>query len=385
MENNNLPLNNSLLIDENKDNDFFTENIEINTKSKVEENIINCRIDIHEKLQPPPISMYIKNDNEEIAMFTKGNFSIVTGPPKARKTFLLSMLMATSIKGQFSIFRTATKGVNILFDTEQSKYKTQQITKRICNLSESFNTDNFQVYSLRTLNPLERLELIEKVLNETENINYVAIDGIIDLDTDLILNVEQAQNIVFKLMQWTEKHNIHISCVLHFNKTSNTLTGHLGTFSQRKADAIIQVTKSKDNENITIVEATDTREKSFKPFAFSVDEKGLPYILEDFVIEKSVKAIKEKVEKKQKPTPVKVEENIHFAIIEDLFRHKTDYSYTDLYKLIKIKVEEKIAFIGDNIAKQYITYYVMKGYILKVKVLKGKPIYTNNIKPQLEL
>lgn len=384
MENNNLPSNNSLLIDENKDTNFFTGNIEINTKSKVEENIINCRIDIHEKLQPPPVSMYIKNDNEEIAMLTKGNFSIVTGPPKARKTFLLSMLMATSIKGQFSIFRTATKGVNILFDTEQSKYKTQQITKRICNLSESFNTDNFQVYSLRTLNPLERLELIEKVLSETENINFVAIDGIIDLDSDLILNVEQAQNIVFKLMQWTEKHNIHISCVLHFNKTSNTLTGHLGTFSQRKADAIIQVTKSKDNENITIVEATDTREKSFKPFAFSVDEKGLPYILEDFVIEKSAKAIKEKVEKKQKPTPVKVEENIHFAIIEDLFRHKTDYSYTDLYKLIKIKVEEKIAFIGDNIAKEYVSFYVMKGFILKVEASKGKFIYTNNIQPQLD-
>jgi hypothetical protein len=385
MENNNLPSNNSLLDAEHKDSNFFTENIEINTKSKVEENIINCRIDIHEKLQPPPISMYIKNDNEEIAMFTKGNFSIVTGPPKARKTFLLSMLMASSIKGQFSIFKCATKGVNIFFDTEQSKYKTQYITKRICNLSESFNTDNFQVYSLRTLDPFERLELIEKVLSETENINFVAIDGIIDLDTDVISNIEQAQNIVSKLMLWTEKYNIHIVGVLHFNKTSNTPTGHLGTFALRKADAIIQVTKSKNNENITIVEVVEAREKAFKPFAFSVDEKGLPYILEDFVIEKSAKAIKEKVEKKQKPTPVKVEENIHFAIIEDLFRHKTDYSYTDLYKLIKIKVEEKIAFIGDNIAKDYIAFYVMKGFILKVNASKGKVIYTNNIQPQLEL
>jgi hypothetical protein len=384
MENNNLPSNNSLLLVENKDSNFFTENIEINTKSKVEENIINCRIDIHEKLQPPPISMYIKNDNKEIAMLTKGNFSIVTGPPKARKTFLLSMLMASSIKGQFSIFRTATKGVNILFDTEQSKYKTQQITKRICNLSNSFNTDNFQVYSLRTLNPLERLELIEKVLNETENINYVAIDGIIDLDTDLILNVEQAQNIVFKLMQWTEKYNIHISCVLHFNKTSNTLTGHLGTFAQRKADAIIQVTKSKDNENITIVEATDTREKAFKPFAFSVDEKGLPYILEDFVIEKRAKTTKEKVEKKLKPIPSNIDENKHLEIIESLFNSKSEYSYIELWKEIKKIVENKIEFIGDNMAKEYVSHYLINNYILKIEGLKGKSIYTNNIQPQLD-
>ena len=62
-----------------------------------------------------------------------------------------------------------------------------------------------------------------------------------------------------KLMQWTEIYNIHITCVLHYNKTVSTLLGHLGSFSHRKADAIIEVSKSKEDENIYIVRPEDNR------------------------------------------------------------------------------------------------------------------------------
>jgi hypothetical protein len=386
MKNNNLPLNDSSSNAIDKDNTFFTDNIVLDDSNGVEENIIKCKIDIHEKLEPPPVAMYVKSNNIDIALFTKGNFSIVTGPPKARKTFLLSMLMATAIKGQFSIFRSATRGVNLLFDTEQSRYKAQQITKRICNLSQSTDEVNFQVYSLRTLNPIERLELIEKVLIDTPNVNFVAIDGIIDLDTDLVLNAEQAQNIVSKLMQWTEMYQIHIVCVLHFNKSNSTLTGHLGTFSQRKADAVIQVSKSKDNDDITIVEALDTREKQFQPFAFSVDPNGLPYIMEDYALERSQKITKLKIEKKKALTPVSIEASIHLNIIENLFKTKKEYAYTELWQSIKI-VGEKILSepIGDNKAKDFVTYYIQDEFIVRVPLPKNKAIYTQKGQSELDV
>jgi len=122
------------------------------------------------------------------------------------------------------------------------------------------------------------MELIDDVLATTPNLNFVAIDGIIDLDIDPILEAKQAQNIVLKLMQWTEIYNIHITCVLHYNKTVATLLGHLGSFSHRKADAIIEVSKNKEDESISLVKALDCREKEFLPFAFSINEMEADHI-----------------------------------------------------------------------------------------------------------
>ncbi len=244
------------------------------------------KIDLDEELSAPPVAMAIKQTNGgTVTLFTKGNFSIITGAAKSRKSFFLSMLMAEAVSQRSEYFQCPSTGINILFDTEQAKYKVQQIGKRVSQLAGS--NDNLDVYTLRTLDPAERIALIEKVLKDTANINFVAIDGIIDLDNDPILQAEQAQKIIQNLMKWSEDYGIHICCVLHYNKTITTLLGHLGSFAHRKADAIISVTKDKNNENISIVEAVDTREKPFESFAFSVDENGLPFIMRERIIEEA--------------------------------------------------------------------------------------------------
>ena len=130
--------------------------------------IQKCRIDLKEVLTPPPVAMQIMSNSSKITLFTKGNFSIVTGAAKSRKSFLISMLIATAIKGEFSsLFFSEGKGVNLLFDTEQSRYKTQQIGKRITTLAGAIDESKFHAYSLRTLEPLERLSLIDEVLKAT--------------------------------------------------------------------------------------------------------------------------------------------------------------------------------------------------------------------------
>lgn len=334
-------------------------------------------IDLHERLQPPPVAMQIVSDGNPITLFTKGNFSIITGAAKSRKTFLVSQLMAAAIKGSCQDkFVCNESGVNILFDTEQSRYKAQQIAKRICNLAEDTDTSKFIVHSLRTLDPSQRLNLIEYVLESTPNLNFVAIDGIIDLEIDPILQADQAQRIVSKLMKWTEIYNIHIACVLHFNKTVSTLLGHLGSFSHRKADAIISVTKSKEDPNVSIVEALDCREKEFQPFAFSVDAHGLPYILNDFTFEKRTREAKA-VEKKPKAiTPNSVDADAHSTILINAFTSNTQPGYQDLWRLLKNAIETVTGeSIGDNKAKDFATYYQTNRMILRHGIAGKKAIY----------
>lgn len=346
---------------------------------KIQSLIDSCKIDLTEQLAPAPVAMHITSEGNTITLFTKGNFSIVTGAAKSRKTFLLSMLIATAVKGDFQdMFTCEGKGINILFDTEQSRYKAQQIGKRICNLSETVNPANLHIYSLRTLDPSERIDLIESVLATTPNIKFVAIDGIIDLDIDPILQADQAQRIVHKLMKWTEIYNIHIVCVLHYNKTVATLLGHLGSFSHRKADAIIEVSKSKDDGNVSLVKALDCREKEFAPFAFSVDQMGMPYILQGYSFEKPIKADKEpKTPKPKAITPHDVDSDKHTDILTLAFKIHKEQNYVDLWRSIKNAGAEIGLTIGDNKAKDFIPYYLHnESIILTAHPKKKASIYT---------
>ena len=265
--------------------------------------------------------------------------------------------------------------MNIIFDTEQAKYKVQQIAKRICNLSENFTPENLLVYSLRTLEPSQRIGLIDHILSTTPNLNFVAIDGIIDLEIDPILQAEQAQRIVMKLMQWSEIYNIHITCVLHYNKTVSTLLGHLGSFSHRKADAVIEVAKAKDDVNVSIVRAIDCREKEFQPFAFSIDPYGMPYILNDYAIEKP-KAKQEPKEKKPAFLPDNLEDTIHKRILDLVFKVQKEQNFNECWGNIKDAVS-KISFenIGNSKAQDFLRYYISESEIIKVERPKKYAVY----------
>lgn len=334
-------------------------------------------IDLSEKLLPAPVAMEISEGIEPIALFTKGNFSIITGAAKSRKTFLISMLMAAAIKkGWFSNkFHCIGEGTNIIFDTEQSRYKVQQIAERIGRLAEIEIPRNLLVYSLRTLEPDERIDLINFVLATTPNINFVAIDGIIDLGIDPILQADQAQKIVMKLMQWTEKYNIHVSCILHYNKTVQTLLGHLGSFSHRKADAVIEVAKDKV-ENVSIVRAVDCREKEFTPFAFSVDDHGMPYLLDDYYIDPKP-ADKNSGKLKKLPfSPGQLEPEQHQDILKEVFKNQKEQGYSTCWRNIKNAIEKIMNItIGDNRAKDALAYYLSDGAIKKSEQ-KPKPVYS---------
>lgn len=234
------------------------------------------------------------------------------------------------------------------------------------------------------MEPAQRLEFIDYVLSTTPNINFVAIDGIIDLEIDPILQADQAQRIIMKLMQWTEMYNIHITCVLHYNKTVSTLLGHLGSFSHRKADAVIEVSKDKEDVNISVVRPIDCREKEFAPFAFSIDQHGIPYVLNDYSIDKKGKEKKETVAKPKAIAASDLEDTIHEEILKKVFKVKKEHGYRSLWETIQTAYEavmknnfslDVFKPLSDDRAKKFIPYYIQTEKIIHVE--GKKPVYVS--------
>ncbi len=83
-------------------------------------------------------------------------------------------------------------------------------------------------------------------------------------------------------MQWTDELQIHIHTVLHQNKGDENTRGHLGTELNNKAETILQVKRGELDKEISIVSAMCIREIDFEPFAFRINEHGLPELLEGY-------------------------------------------------------------------------------------------------------
>lgn len=227
------------------------------------------------------IGIFNNEDPNDFAILgTLGNFSMFIGKAKAKKTFFLGIAIASAISDK-PVFETFKGGLKpnqstvLYFDTEQSKYHVHLALKRICQMAEIDNPKNLIVYSLRPEATKTRLAFIEKKIYETENLGLVVIDGIRDLVYDINCAKESSE-MAGNLLKWSEERNIHIVTVLHQNKGDGNARGHLGTELVNKSETVLAVEK-KDNSSISVVNAIQCRNKEPEPFAFEIDEYGIPF------------------------------------------------------------------------------------------------------------
>ena len=132
---------------------------------------LECEVDLSEELKQQPVAVSIgtslyKGNNYPIPYGSYGDFSCIVGASKSRKTFLKSAIVAGYIGGQAQYYFPDIKGHNtkekfvIEFDTEQSKYHTQRVLRRVIEMIGN-PYDYYKGYSLRKLEPKERMQLIE--------------------------------------------------------------------------------------------------------------------------------------------------------------------------------------------------------------------------------
>ncbi len=281
---------------------------------------------------------------------TLGNFSMIIGKAKSRKTFLISMLLGYTLKsynltGLIAGELPEDRNRAIIFDTEQAGFHAQQALKRAVEISGV--SGKIKGYRLREQTPNERLEMIKQVISDTHNNTALyVIDGLRDLAQKGINDEETATIIATKLLQWTAKFNIHIIVLLHQNKNDTNARGHLGAEAVNKAEMVAEVAKYPDNKDISIVRCIESRNIEFDPFAFEIID-NIPEIVDMPIKEDNKKGL----------NPQNITNEMHIEIIENIFKRKSEYNSTDLKEQIIFELNEKRKTCGESKARRFLTYY----------------------------
>jgi len=297
------------------------------------------RIDILEVIPPPEIAWEIRDDNSEKfnTLGTLGNFSLIKGKAKSKKSFFINMAIATAVgKGllQNKLRGPLKEDFNqvLYFDTEQSKYHVQKAVKRVCTQIGVGIPSNLNTYGLRKLSPSERLELVEYAIENTPDLGFVVIDGVRDLITS-INDEGESTYMASKLLKWTETYNIHVIVVLHENPGSNKARGHIGTELTNKAETVIALQVDKYDENISTVTASFCRNESFKPFAFMITDDGLPQIIEDYEVQSK--------SSKKGFDVLTLSPTDKFQVLKEVFENGEGFQYSELVTQIRIVLDKK--------------------------------------------
>jgi hypothetical protein len=259
-------------------------------------------IDPAEEIKPQPVAVSIgssiyKGNTYPIPFGSYGDISCIVGASKSRKTFFKSMIIAGYLGGNSNNLNPSIIGHNtrdkyvIEFDTEQSKYHTQRVVRRVCDMVGA-NSDLYRTFALRGYSPKERFEFIDWIVYESEfknNIGLMSIDGYVDLVTDFN-NLEQSTGLTDKLLQWTaikglkDVNQMHLTGILHKNFGTSKPVGHVGSSVLKKAETVAFLENDKESGN-TLVTCEYSRNLAFKDFTFAVNDDWLPYEVQDNVFD----------------------------------------------------------------------------------------------------
>jgi len=258
-----------------------------------------ANVDISEVIKYPPVSLscgsYIDKDVEgneieyPIPIGTDGNFSFVQAFPKVGKSFFISLLVSAYQSGGNKYSGTIKghrRGRKIIhFDTEQGKFHCQKVFRRPVIMNELQTDDNYHTYALRAMTPAERVDFIEYILFDKFNddkIGLIIVDGVADLLND-VNSMTETNYVVQKIMTWTEKKQCHLLTVIHQNFGTNKATGNLGSALEKKAECQLKLEKNNVNAGWVSVECKRSRNRSFDPFSFLVNDNILPeFVNNDF-------------------------------------------------------------------------------------------------------
>ncbi len=312
----------------------------------------------------PPLALTFSSGDKFLPFGTLGNFSLVTGKAKSKKTFLMCILLAACtgkrvFENTIKCHLGSDKLRKLVFDTEQSKYHVWRTLTRIAKVSGVDSLPDIEVYSLREFTPQERTKVIEYALTEgnpLQDIGIVVIDGIRDLILD-INDPKEATDISTKLMRWTTLAHTHIVTVLHQNKGDNNARGHVGTELVNKAESVISVTRDEKNKDISLVAPEDSRDKEFDSFAFGINEEGLPEILADY----ETTGTGDK--KKAFFDPYLIQPTMHHEVLSKVFKVAPSFNRPNIISELKTAWRAYGQNFGDNKARDLVAYYSQMGWM----------------------
>ena len=222
---------------------------------------------------PPPV--LFQGDK---TMISKGDFSVVVGAAKSRKTFCVSAMVGAYLcADEYMNMSSPNDAGSVLWiDTEQSIYHAARVARRVCRIAglpTNKKTERFRMLCFREYTPDKRRELTDKAIRLYRPA-LVVVDGAADLILDVNDSSESAK-LATMFMDITKELDNHIITVLHTNPGGDKPRGHLGTNFLNKAQALFIVRADGD---ISTVSVERCRVIAVDDFAFAVNKEGLPVL-----------------------------------------------------------------------------------------------------------
>ena len=142
-------------------------NIDDESLSLLQKAEIDLSIDIP---SPPPV-LYQGNK----VMISKGDFSVVVGAAKSRKTFCVSAMVGAYLcTDEYMNMSSPNDAGSVLWiDTEQSIYHAAKVAKRVCRIAglpTNQKTDRFRMLCFREYEPGKRRELTDKAIEKVDKV-----------------------------------------------------------------------------------------------------------------------------------------------------------------------------------------------------------------------
>ena len=222
---------------------------------------------------PPPV--LFQGDK---VMISKGDFSVVVGAAKSRKTFCVSAMVGAYLcADEYMNMSSPADAGNVLWiDTEQSIYHAARVARRvlrIAGLPTNQKTERFRMLCFREYTPDKRRELTDKAIRLYRPA-LVVVDGAADLILDVNDSSESAK-LATMFMDITKELDNHIITVLHTNPGGDKPRGQLGTNFLNKAQALFIV---RADGVISTVSVDRCRDIAVDDFAFTINKEGLPVL-----------------------------------------------------------------------------------------------------------
>lgn len=319
-----------------------------------------CRVHPTDQIEDEEVCIWIKDEINPIEFGTLGGISVISGKAKSKKSFTTNLMVAAAIKdgsfnaGPFNVELPENKKRILIFDTEQGRRRVLRALIRVCKMAGVEIPSNLEYYDLRAFSSFERLERINKALNEEnpqKDIGLVIIDGCRDLLNDFN-SIPESNELITKFMQWSEINMLHIVTIIHQNKGNEFARGHLGTELVNKCETHISVEVDKKDKSISIVSPEHTRDISFNPFAFQVNNEGVPVLMPGY-------QMNDGGGKKGSSNfdPFNIPPEMHHKILGAVFKDSKPVGYKNLRLSLKVQWQSLSIRISDNKIQELIIYY----------------------------
>jgi len=234
-----------------------------------------------EGFKPQEENIVLKISGKTVS--TIGNFSVLSGLPKAGKSSFLSAIIASGLIRapifDIELNNRHTAPQIALFDTESSEYdfyRSLDRVKNIANINKLPTT--FDAYRLRDCNHKEILELVEYYIAGT-GAQIIIIDGLLDLLLNFNDEVE-SRILINWLKKLTDVYNCFVLGIIHTGKGNGLTLGHLGSMIERYAQSTLLVQKDDERQSMELSAKYMRSDAHFEPIqitSFNGNFSQLPY------------------------------------------------------------------------------------------------------------